>query len=134
MLTFADVDWVAALDAALRTLDISGPQLRVRYRFTVGDDSAGASSGYHLVLGDGARAEPASDAVAAVTITQPMSVAAGIAAGELSAQRCLLEGIIHVEGAVTELVVWREGLQAIDTAMAELRSETVYPSAEPAER
>ncbi|MFM7064177.1 MAG: hypothetical protein ACKO04_11890 [Actinomycetes bacterium] len=62
MATFASPDWVAELDAALRTVTASGPPLRVRYRFPAGDTSV-PSAGYDLVFGHGVRAEagPASD-------------------------------------------------------------------------
>jgi hypothetical protein len=131
MATFASPDWVAELDAALRTVSASGPPLRVRYRFPSGDGS-GPSAGYDLVFGTGVRAEarsasgddPATDGMPVVTVVQTWDTAREVAAGRLAAQQALLDGSITVSGPVTALLPWGDVLAEVDAAVAALRART----------
>ncbi len=142
MTPFASDEWVRQLDLALQHLALHGPALRVRYRFTLtedvsqggGNDRGVREIGYDLDLGDGARAHrsgmpgpadgPNVPGITVVTLTQPLALAAAVAAGEESAQRALLRGDITVAGDVTALLAWAPALERIDAAMAPLRSRT----------
>jgi hypothetical protein len=124
MLRFASPPWIAALDHALRVVDVNGPAVRVRFEFT---DDTPSGRRYDLVLGQGVRAEEATPAVEpTVTIAQSLAVARQVAAGELAAPQALLDGSIRVTGRVTELAGWRAALDAADTAVGALRAETVW--------
>lgn len=122
------------MDLALQHLPLQGPPLRVRYRFTLTDCSDigdGRTCGYDLELGHGVRAHPADPPtthhvheIPEVTLTQPLALAAAVAAGQESAQRALLRGDITVTGDVTALLGWVPALDQIDAAMGPLRSRT----------
>lgn len=125
MVDFASPEWIAELDAALRSIEASGPPLRVRYRF-LPDEPTGQERGYELVFGEGVRAEAVSTIEPTVTITQPLAVARQIAAGQIGAPRATLDGSVEIAGRVTELVAWRTTLAAVERGSAELRARTVW--------
>jgi hypothetical protein len=131
MVQFASPEWIAEFDEAVRTIDVDGPDLRVRYLFPGGgvdDARTGDELGYDLVFGRGVRAEPTSAGDdPAVTIVQPLAVARRVAAGEVAAQQALLDGSIRITGAVTELLAWGRAVVAIDAAVVSLRSRTDWP-------
>lgn len=108
----AVVDVEPATDtAAVGYIAINGPNGDVSYTIVLGPENVAVLEGTET---------------AGVTLTLDWYLAAEIAQGRASAQRAFLSGSIRVSGDVQVLVGNNDIMTAIDTRMAELRSQTVY--------
>lgn len=107
---FSD-EWIAALDAAARTLPGVAEAFTIQQ---VVDDLA-----WHVVLGpEGVRVRPGQAEDPDVTFTQDRATADAIAGGELSAGAALTSGRLTVRGATSRLTEHREALARLDEAFA----------------
>lgn len=108
----AVVDVEPAIDtAAVGYIAINGPNGDVSYTIVLGPENVAVLEGTET---------------AGVTLTLDWYLAAEIAQGRASAQRAFLSGSIRVSGDVQVLVGNNDIMTAIDTRLAELRSQTVY--------
>ena len=130
-------EWIEALDAALRHapsepaepgIEVEGrvDRLIVQYRVQGGPDGPRS---WHLDLApDRLRARAGEADGAAVTFTQPWSVAAAVASGRRSATEALLTGDVAVSGDASALLPWRQALRLAGDALAELSAATDVPT------
>ena len=132
-------EWIEALDAALRhapsepaeaevEVDVEGrvDRLIVQYRVQGGPDGPRS---WHLDLApDRLRARAGEASGAAVTFTQPWSVAAAVASGRRSATEALLTGDVAVSGDASALLPWRQALRRAGDALAALSGATDVPT------
>ncbi len=125
---FLSNEWIAALDGALRThvgssrSDASeGDAVVIEQHVTRPD---GSEVVYHLVLGPDPHVSVGPGPDAAVRFTTDEATAAGVARGELPAQRAFIEGRLRVGGDVSKLLSYRERLGALDDVFALVRART----------
>ena len=131
-------EWIEALDAALghapsepsepseSGVDARVDRLVVQYRVEGGPDG---SRSWHLDLApDRLRARAGEASGAAVTFTQPWSVAAAVASGRRSATEALLTGDVAVSGDASALLPWRQALRRAGDALAALSGATDVPT------
>jgi hypothetical protein len=133
-------EWIDALDAALGQAppETAGPgveagvdRLVVQYRVQGGPDGPRS---WHLDLApDRLRARAGEADGAAVTFTQPWSVAAAVASGRRSATEALLTGDVAVSGDASALLPWRQALRRAGDALAALSGATDVPTEVPDE-
>lgn len=115
-------EWLDAADAALRDLPptdtgaligfsvTGGPSGDRRYTLRLGPDSVGIDRS----------AEPE------VTLCLPWACAIGIARGETSAQRAVLDGVLIIEGDAGILLGHTGSLSAVDDRLRGLRDRTEF--------
>jgi SCP-2 sterol transfer family len=97
---------------------VGTPYGEVRYRVEVGDGAV-------VLLGPGTGSDhPAGTAV--VTITSDWDSACSLAAGELSAERALLEGRLKVRGDVAAISGVVRGAGGLDALPSDVRARTAF--------
>lgn len=115
-LVFLSDEWIAALDAAVRTISMTGPpSAPVAVSYCIGDCA------YHLVLdaaGCSARAGMAT--ASTVTFTMSAPVASAVALGRRPSSVAILAGEIAIGGDATQLVPWRPALDQIEDRLHRL--------------
>ena len=109
-------EWIAALDAAARSLPGVGDPFVIQQVVTDPDGEVA----WHVDLGDGGvRVHPGRGDDPDVTFTQDRGTAAAIADGTLSAAEALTSGRLVVRGATAQLTRHRETLARLDEALAD---------------
>jgi hypothetical protein len=122
-------DWIDAAGRALAADDrlgaaLAGVTLTVEQVVTGGPDGPVT---WHLAIADGKVALAAGPAPRAdVRLSTDYPTAAGVAAGELAAQRAFVEGRLQVGGDLSLLIAHQRALAAVDDALAPVRAETEY--------
>jgi hypothetical protein len=117
----SDMSGPAAVAATLLVVEqvvMGTPYGEVRYRVEMGEDAA-------VLLGPGTGAgKPAG--VPVVTITSDWHTACSMAAGELSADRALLEGRIKVRGDLAAIPGIIRGAGGVDALPPQVRARTTF--------
>ena len=117
----SDTSGPAALSVPLLVVEqvvMGTPYGEVRYRVELGEDAA------VLVGLDTGAGKPAGAPV--VTITSDWHTACSMAAGELSAERALLEGRLKVRGDLTAVPGIIRGAGGVDALPPEVRDRTTF--------
>jgi hypothetical protein len=121
-------DWIDAAGRALADdrlgAALAGVTLTVEQVVTGGPDG---DVTWHLAIADGkVQLSPGPAPRADLRLATDYATAAGVAAGELGAQRAFVEGRLRVGGDLSLLVAHQRALAAVDDALAPVRAETVY--------
>ena len=125
MVEFLSDEWIAALDAAAREVELP-PEVTLVVQEVVLDD-AGIEHAYALRIDAGAASVTAGRAEQAdVTFTQDARTAAAIARGDLSAQAAFLAGRVRLGGDAQRLVERARELDALDGAFDGVRAATTW--------
>ena len=122
-------DWIDAAGRALAADDRLGAAL-AGVTLTVEQVVIGGPDGpvtWHLAIADGKVALAAGPAPRAdVRLSTDYPTAAGVAAGDLAAQRAFVEGRLQVGGDLSLLITHQRALAAVDDALAGVRARTTY--------
>jgi SCP-2 sterol transfer family len=122
-------DWIDAAGRALAADDrlaaaLAGVTLTVEQEVSGGPDGPVT---WHLAIADGKvvlGAGPSAQADLRLSTDYP--TAAGVAAGELGAQRAFVEGRLQVGGDLSLLITHQRALAAVHDALAPVRAATSY--------
>jgi hypothetical protein len=131
-------EWIEAAGDAVATDDrlaaaLTGVTLTVEQvvHEPGGDDGDPAGTGvpvtWHVAIDDGKVSLAAGPAAQAdLRFTTDRATAAGIASGDLSAQRAFVEGRLRVGGDLSRLVAHQRAIAAVDDALAPVRARTTF--------
>ncbi|MCY3925454.1 MAG: hypothetical protein OXG52_08090 [bacterium] len=127
MTRFLSTEWVSALGQALQDAGVTtdgAPPLVIQQLVTHED---GTRSAYRIRLdSDGAEAVDGVAPDATVVYRQSYEVARGIAEGDLDAHVEFLMGRVVVSGDTKALMDYRETLELLHAALADLRAGTEF--------
>ncbi len=122
MAGFLTDQWIAALDAAARTVTVP-PDVRLVVQQIVPDGADGHEVAYVLELAAGAMTvRPGRSVDPDVTFTQDRATAWAIHCGELSAQAAFMDGRLRLGGDLRAVIDRADELAAIDDVFASVRA------------
>jgi hypothetical protein len=126
---YTSPEWIAAAGRALAD-DAGLKDATVDVRLTIEQVVTGGPTGtvrWHVAIDHGRveLAEGPADA-ADLRFTTTYATAAGVASGELAAQRAFAEGRLRVGGDLSLLVAHHRTLASLDDALAAVRADTEY--------
>ena len=120
---FLSDDWVAALDAAAKTVEVE-PDTSIVIEQTVRRD--GPDVIWHSTVAEGSiRLTPGAAAGPDVRLSCDSATASAISTGRLSAQRAFLDGRLHLDGDVRALMEARPALDVLADVFASVRADTI---------
>ncbi len=128
MPAFLSDEWLARLDEAARASGVRGEPLTIEHCIHPGNGAPDPEPvRYHVSIDrSGARVRAGSAQAATVIFEHDRETARAIAAGELRAQRAVIEGRVTVSGDVMALIDRRDDLGRLDEAFAAISGETEH--------